>query len=127
MNSPFKKISPIRLGILLATIATLCVAVMLGHVLYMLHRRADVPAVLWCGTTVTAPLTFTANILLPIGALCHIGCLTIILNKTHHMPIGAIMHTLFFALLGVVVILVGFNYCTTKLEGVSFTSLVWCL
>lgn len=127
MKSLLKTKSAMRFITLLTTIATISIALMLCYILYMLHGGADIPAVLWCGTTIIDPLALTANVLLPIGVICHIGCVSIIFIKTHRTPIFALTHMAFFTLLSVAVILIGVHYCATKLEGVSFASLVWWL
>lgn len=127
MKSLLKIMSAMRFITLLATVATISVTTMLSHILYMLYRGADIPVVLWCGTTITDSLALTSNVLFPIGVICHIACLSIAYSKAQHRLIFALIHMVLFVLLSVSVIIIGINYCATKLEGVSFASLIWWL
>jgi len=114
-----------RLTEAVASLVTLVVAVLLAWVLYMLSRGSDIPAVLWCGNTITDPLAFSANILLPLGFLLHVvACALACLRIEAGRLLSFSLFILFIAV-SVGTLVAGFRFCSTHLEGMSFRSLLW--
>lgn len=111
----------------LSALATMSVATYLLHVLYLLYRGPDIPAVLWCGTTITDPLRLASNVFIPLGVCFHVSTLFGVYSKQHHLFFPSLIHSFCFMTLSISTVAVGIYYCETKLEGFSFCSLVWWL
>lgn len=125
MNLTSKTIPLYIAARVLAGLATLSVAAVLGRVFYMLQKGPAIPAVLWCGSAITDPLALAANVLIPIGLACHVMVLAYAHMRLHRMPASAFVHAVGFAFLSAAIVSVGVRYCTNHLESASFGSLVW--
>ena len=110
-----------------ALLTTLSIGILLGSVLRMLYYNADIPSVLWCGTTIVQPLAFAANYLIPFGFICHFAALGVIFIQHERVSYITVLHLTAYVFFAVILILIGFHYCLTRLEGFSFQTLVWWL
>ena len=109
----------------LALLVTFVVAIFFVGILYMIHRGSELPAILWCGNTITEPQAFVSNVLLPIGLFLHVLACSLAYVKLHTKRFLSLALSLLFIAVSIGILITGFIFCDKHLDGQSFRLFVW--